>query len=330
MAEALSGMLNLYKPVGMTSFQVIAKLRRLTGIRRIGHCGTLDPFAEGVLPVALNRATAAIQYMEGYDKAYQATLRLGEQTDTGDCEGTVCAVSPLSPKQWAQLEALDENGQAFWQAQLAQTVGAQNQIPPMYSAIKYQGRRLYDLARQGIEIPRKPRPIKVYSAKPIQGLKPCENDPSRAEMIVDWRVSKGTYIRTLAETYAQRLGTQAHLIRLVRTACGPYTVDTTVTLDQLSQAGAEWHTALRPIEEALEAFEALELTPQQGRFLLTGKPVAVQTINAWQNPHFEPDLKPYRIFVGNLFLGLATWRPEAACLRAERMMIAHDDPRLPA
>lgn len=210
----MNGILNVYKPSGLSSHAVVARVRRFYGVKRVGHAGTLDPMACGVLPVLIGSAACVQERIMGHDKVYRAGVLFGKVTDTGDITGTVLRESPVtfSEEQLAHVTA--------------RFVGEQEQVPPMYSAIKMNGVKLYDLARQGIEVERKARRITVYGIKltvPFDGVR-CEMEVA---------CSKGTYIRTLAGDIGAALGCGACLDSLERLRCGDYTAENAVTVDTL-------------------------------------------------------------------------------------------------
>ncbi len=202
------------KPSGMTSHTVVQQVKRITGAAKAGHAGTLDPMATGVLIVCLNKATKRQNDFMTLDKEYRATLRLGIQTDTADLEGKTVQEQAVPPLSESQVLAVFQG-----------LTGAQEQLPPMYSAIKFQGRCLYRYAREGKEVARIPRSIVVHQLL-LERLQAGE---------IDFFVncSKGTYVRTLGEEIAARLGTLGHLSKLQRVACGPYRVDQAHSLEHL-------------------------------------------------------------------------------------------------
>lgn len=205
------GLLLVDKDPGSSSFHVIAGLRRLLGMKKIGHAGTLDPFASGLLIIAFGKATTLLTDLLGLDKVYQVTIRLGEQTDTGDREGACQVKMPIAPDAFT-MEML--------QRATAALVGQQEQTPPMYSALKVGGKRLYEYAREGKEVARKSRLIDVYQAHYLSS--------NAHDLVVDVNlelaVSSGTYVRTLAEQFGASLGVPAHAHALRRIAIGPYHV----------------------------------------------------------------------------------------------------------
>lgn len=230
----MNGIINVYKPSGITSHDVVYKIRKLTGTKRVGHAGTLDPMACGVLPVLVGNACAAQDYIMEHDKIYIAGVRFGVLTDTGDVTGTVLETHSNIP---------DENevrrvGESF--------IGAMKQLPPMYSAIKIDGKKLYELAREGKSIEREERDITVYSSRMREKI----ND---TDYLFEFSVSKGTYIRTLAEDIGKALGCGATLFSLERVLCGEFTKENAVTLDELFEVFEKYGS--EGIEDKLSSTE---------------------------------------------------------------------------
>jgi tRNA pseudouridine55 synthase len=218
MAE-LAGILNIDKPLGLTSHDVVSGVRRLAGIRRVGHGGTLDPLATGVLVVALGFATRLLEYVTDQPKSYEAVVRLGQTSTTYDAEGELSPAHDL-PGLVTRLSPplLDEA--------LEQFRGPIEQVPPMYSAVKQEGRPLYELARRGLEVTRKPRPVTVYELALVAWAPP--------DLHFRVRCSAGTYVRSLAHDLGQVLGTGGYLFALRRSAVGPFRLASAVPLDVLS------------------------------------------------------------------------------------------------
>lgn len=214
--QVLDGVLLLDKPVGLSSNHALQRARRALDARKAGHTGTLDPFATGLLVCCMGRATKICGPMLNADKCYEATLRFGEETDSADLTGHVTARAPDGFAGVAR-ESLEEALTGFR--------GEIEQIPPMYSALKRDGKPLYEYARQGIELERAPRTVTIYR------LELLEFEPMQARVLVE--CSKGTYIRTLAEDIGRRLGCGAHLIELRRTRVGPFDIADAVELEAL-------------------------------------------------------------------------------------------------
>ena len=210
----MQGILIVDKPAGWTSFDVIAKMRGVLGTRKLGHSGTLDPMATGVLPVFCGGASKAVDLQLDHDKTYRATLRLGARTDTGDITGAVLETRPVTA------------GEAELTAALPRFVGPQMQLPPMYSAVKVNGQPLYKAARQGLTVERKARPIEIYAIE-------YEGSPAPGEYTLTVRCSKGTYIRTLLEDIAAGIGQLGAMSALRRTRAGLFTEADAHTLEEI-------------------------------------------------------------------------------------------------
>ena len=254
-----NGILPVDKPAGWTSFDVLAKLRGALGTRKLGHSGTLDPMATGVLAVFIGKATSAADRQLDHDKTYEATLRLGLRTDTGDVTGTVLETAPVTAGEKELLEVLP------------QFVGAQMQTPPMYSAVKINGQPLYKMARQGIEVERKARPIEIFSLE--YGGSPAENE---YELTV--RCSKGTYIRVLLEDIAAAMGQKGTMGALRRVAAGVYTEADAHTLEEIQAAKNEEPAALEalmlPVESVFGSLPLLTVAPKVEQHLYNGCPTS--------------------------------------------------------
>ncbi len=238
----MDGIVIVDKPAGWTSQDVVSKLRGVFKTRRIGHGGTLDPMATGVLPVFVGRATRAVEFFEHAEKTYEATLRLGISTDTEDITGTVLEEKPVNVTQEQFLQTLNGfRGEIF-------------QIPPMYSAIKINGQKLCDLARRGKEVERKPRPVTIY------GLDCLSFEGNTAKLRI--HCSKGTYIRTLCKDIGQALGCGGTMESLRRVTAGEYTLAQAVTMEAL--VGAEQPEAfLLPTDSLFAGYPRVTLTEKQ-------------------------------------------------------------------
>ena len=255
---ALHGFLVIDKPSGWTSFDVVARARRLLGVRKIGHAGTLDPAATGVLPLAVGHATRVLEYLTETDKTYVAGVTFGIKTDSHDRDGAVTAVRDASSLTLERVEQA-----------LAGFRGPIMQVPPMHAAIKVNGRRLYELARRGEEIERAPRSVVINSLM-LQAW-----EPPVATLVVD--CSKGTYIRSLARDLGAVTGVGAHLSSLIRTRTGPFTLDEAISLDALAAADlpAAWPELARPADVVLAEWPALVLDTGQAVDWRHGKPIPV-------------------------------------------------------
>ena len=255
----MQGILIVDKPTDWTSFDVIAKLRGILGTRKLGHSGTLDPMATGVLPVFCGGASKAVDLQLDHTKAYRAVLKLGARTDTGDVTGTVLETAPVTAGEKELLEVLP------------QFVGSQMQTPPMYSAVKINGQPLYKLARQGMEVERKARPIEILSIQ-YEGI-PAEN-----EYTLTVQCSKGTYIRVLLEEIAEAMGQKGTMSALRRVAAGVYTEADAHTLEEIQAAKNEGPAALEalmlPVESVFGSLPLLTVAPKVEQHLYNGCPTS--------------------------------------------------------
>jgi len=218
----MDGILNLLKPPGMTSHDVVSVVRRVLGIKKVGHTGTLDPGVAGVLPICVGRATRLAEFIAGEDKAYRAEITFGVTTDTQDSFGTVLTE--------ADAGHLGKGDIAY---AVTKFQGPIMQVPPMVSAVKVDGKRLYELAREGVEVERQARPVTIHRLQ-LLDFRPGP----RPVAFVDVVCSKGTYIRTLAHDLGQVLGVGAHMSYLVRTRSGPFTLEQAATLEELAAGKA--------------------------------------------------------------------------------------------
>jgi tRNA pseudouridine55 synthase len=271
----LVGILNIDKPVGWTSHDVVARVRRLAGQRRVGHAGTLDPLASGVLAVLLGRATRLADFIQAGRKTYIADVRLGIATDTDDAEGSV--ISTQASVIPADLEPV-----------LARFRGEVLQTPPQYSAVKVAGQRAYAVARRGGELDLQPRPVTIHA------LDVLEVGPDTLTLEVT--CSKGTYIRALARDVAQALGTVGHLTRLVRTRVGPFRIADAFSLDVLAE-GVE-HALLAP-DMALRDCPEYQTNPAEAQRLLQGQALAVDGLHANPVRVYDPSGRLMCIAIAN-------------------------------
>ena len=256
--RAVDGVLLLDKPIGLTSNQALQKVKRLFDARKAGHTGSLDPLASGLLPICLGQATKVSGFLLDASKRYQVTARLGQRTDTGDADGRVI--------EEQTVPLLDDDAV---KRVLAQFEGPQKQVPPMYSAIKYQGQRLYKLARKGVEVERQARDIEIY------GIELLNQETDVLQL--DVACSKGTYIRTLIEDIALALGTVAHVIVLRRLGVGPYAEGRLYRLEELEalagQGMGRLDDILLPVDSALEHWPSVELGADSAYYLMQGQAV---------------------------------------------------------
>lgn len=305
----MNGILNVLKPAGMTSFDVVGFLRKVTGQKKIGHTGTLDPSAVGVLPVCFGNATGAIEYMIDKDKVYRAELTLGAATDTQDSSGKVIFSR--------RLEAGDDQVRAV----VMSFTGEQQQLPPMYSAVKINGKKLYELARQGETVEREPRKINIYDIKIMR----IWNEPEAPEhtgidilkkVLLEVHCSKGTYIRTLCHDIGERLGCGGYMSFLVRIRAGRYELDSALTLEQIKAkaSGQCLEESLLPVESVFEELGSIRLNSKETFKYKNGVLLEVDLK--------DDDLKPLkRVYDNNgVFLGIGEvfYNLQNTCLKTKK------------
>lgn len=279
--DPIDGVLLLDKPVGLTSNSALQKAKRLLNARKAGHTGTLDPFANGLLPLCFGEATKFSAYLLDADKGYRAVLRLGVTTTTGDPEGEVTATHDVDVSR-ADIVAV-----------LPRFTGEIAQIPPMHSALKHQGRPLYEYARAGIDIERPPRTVTIRSIALVECAPP--------RVVLDVRCSAGTYIRTLAQDIGAALGCGAHLTALARTASGGFVLNAAHALDELVALDIPARQALLLPPDCLVAhLPAVRLDDAAAAALLHGRRVA----------HAPSAAGLVRAYAGEAFLGLADSGPD--------------------
>lgn len=255
----MDGIFNIYKPLGITSHQVVSRVRRILNTKRVGHTGTLDPEAQGVLPICVGKGTKAAGILTDSDKRYSTVISFGTATDTQDATGKVI-------KECNKIPTLQELNLA-----LEHFTGNVEQLPPMYSAVKVQGKKLYELARQGLEIERKERTVTIYEI--------VLREYNKNEAMLDISCSKGTYIRTLCNDIGIFLGTFAHMKVLTRTKSAGFSIENSITLEQLAQAAQEGQADkyLTPVDEIFSIYPKYIVPDVQLNRILTGCPIPAPT-----------------------------------------------------
>ena len=250
----MNGIIIIDKPLGKTSHDMVSFIRRLTGIKKVGHTGTLDPQATGMLPVCIGNATKACELLTCENKAYRAELALGMTTDTLDAEGEILTEQPVL----CDKETIKNTIMSF--------VGEIEQIPPMFSAIKKDGKKLYELARQGISIEREKRKITIHS------IKINEINMEKETVSFDVECSKGTYIRTLCDDIGMKLGCGAYMNKLTRIRSGKFSLDDAYTTDQLTNLFSEngFEDALISVDEVFDIYPKIIVNERQKGFLING------------------------------------------------------------
>lgn len=275
----MDGIINVYKEQGFTSHDVVAKLRGILHMKKIGHTGTLDPDAVGVLPVCLGKGTKLCGLITDWDKTYEAQMLLGTVTDTQDLTGTVLETHPVCVDERTVMEAITS------------FVGIYHQIPPMYSALKHNGKKLYELAREGIEVERRARAVR------IRDIRINEMNLSDEQKSVTFTVecSKGTYIRTLCHDIGKKLGCGACMKKLERTRVGRFTADDSLTLNQISALvlKGEFEQYIVPVENMFD-YPRLTAGPAYNRALYNGNRLDMEAVSPGETAFLEQDL--YCIF----------------------------------
>ena len=289
------GILLIDKPEGFTSFDVIAKLRGMSRIKRIGHAGTLDPMATGVLPCLFGTAARLCDIMPCEEKIYRARVQFGISTDTQDITGTVLSKSDMA----ISLDMLE--------AVLPRFRGEIDQRPPMYSAVQVNGKRLYDLAREGIEVERPSRKINILSLDMLS----FDGQNRTAEFEV--KCSRGTYVRTIFHDIGEALGCGAALTALRRTASNGYTADRCITMEEAQRLtdNGELLTKLLPVSSAFESLPRLEVGQWQGRMLSNGVALSLKKLG-------KIDDGRYSVWCEGVFLGMGTVSNTEQCMRLKK------------
>ena len=302
----MNGILNIDKPPGKTSFSIVAVVRRLMGERRIGHAGTLDPMATGVLPICLGQGTRIVEYLMDTTKTYRAEIELGVATDSYDASGRVTQQGDASGISLEQVEAA-----------LNSFCGVIQQTPPMYSAVKYEGRPLYKLARAGITVERKSRPVRIHRLELVEWRPPVAT--------VEVVCGKGTYIRTLAHDLGQKLGCGANLKSLVRLRCGIFEIEDAISVSQLEDAFryGYWQYLIHPIDSVLSHWRAVIVSDDNERAIKNGRSLALENGNSSHDiptaSSFENHCRVYTLDGG--FLGVLCFNSERGQWEPEKVFL---------
>lgn len=281
----MKGVINVQKPEGLTSHDVVAALRRKLKMKRIGHTGTLDPLASGVLPICIGKATRISEYLLELDKEYIAELSLGTETDTQDSLGEVIRQSDKI------VDPIDIE-EAFKKFQ-----GHIKQVPPMYSALKHKGKKLYELARQGITIERPARSVKIYELEILEII-------DKQKIIFRVKCSKGTYIRTLCQDLGRELATLGHMSGLKRTATGPFNIEDSYELDYiLNLPEDQIPSILLPMDKALPHFEKIIVKDKYYFKLINGARLSIEALVDYEDNSFQENMT-YRVYCKKEFIGM--------------------------
>lgn len=303
----MDGIININKEAGYTSFDVVAKLRGILRERRMGHTGTLDPQATGVLPVCVGKATKLCELLLDKEKAYEAVMLLGVTTDTEDMTGTVLTETNARVTE----EEVRAAAEKF--------TGVYGQVPPMYSALKVDGKRLYELAREGKEIERKPRQVEIFENTPLAFEKNEEGYVKTVTLRV--RCSKGTYIRSLLRDMGEALGCGACMKSLVRTQAGAFRIETALTLDEVERARDEGRLSeiLLPIDSFLMKYPAVHVVPEFEKYLYNGNQLSFSMLSETITPAEGDGFRVYDT-TGKL-VGLYLYRKARKQLQPEKMFL---------
>ncbi|AFM01374.1 MULTISPECIES: tRNA pseudouridine(55) synthase TruB [Desulfitobacterium] len=289
----MDGVINVLKPSGMTSSDVVVRLRRILNTRKIGHTGTLDPEVTGVLPICVGKATRLAEYITNQGKSYRCEMTFGIITDTQDASGEILNKAP------AHVSAED------FQHIIPQYLGSIRQIPPMFSAVKHQGKRLYELARQGLEVERKSREIHIDH---LQLMEWIAGEYPKAIFEVD--CSKGTYVRTLCHDMGQTLGCGAHMSDLVRLRSGPFRIQESLSLEAIqSFMEQDDHSFLIPFTQVLDLPRVI-LPPQRALAFRNGLSTSKSQVEEGAKTDEGCEVQ---VFSEGNFLGIGIWREQALC-----------------
>ena len=307
----VNGVINIYKIKGFTSHDVVAKLRGIMRQKKIGHTGTLDPDATGVLPVCLGSATKLCDMLTDKEKEYIAKVQLGVTTDTQDMTGTVLSEKEVNVTESQVHEAI----QSF--------VGYYEQIPPMYSALKVNGKKLYELAREGKEVERKARPVTIHYIEVLEMSLP--------QITIKVGCSKGTYIRTLCHDLGEKLGCGAAMAGLERTKSGQFSLETAITLAELeeklksSEEGREnmIQSLVIPVDNMFLEYQELRLLPQWERLIQNGNSFDEKNLRKEFLQMDRADKSQYRVYIGeNTFMGVYEYRKNEKKFYPVKMFIS--------
>lgn len=308
----INGILNIYKEKGYTSHDVVARLRGIVGQKKIGHTGTLDPDAEGVLPVCLGRATKVCDMLTDKDKTYETVLLLGKTTDTQDTTGTVLAECPAdSVTEKKALECIRNY------------IGEYDQIPPMYSALKVNGKKLYELAREGKTVERKSRKVMIYD---IQVKEICL---PRIRMEVN--CSKGTYIRTLCHDIGESLGVGGCMESLLRTRVGKFALEDSIRLSEVEEETKNGRLSeiLLPLDDVFSDMEEVILNDRHVSLGYNGNPFLERHVQTQRGAEIRPeDGESFRVYdAQGRFIGIYRYEKKRGQFRLEKMFLDQDELR---
>jgi tRNA pseudouridine55 synthase len=305
----MNGILNINKPEGPTSFNIVSRIKKLTGEKRVGHAGTLDPAASGVLPICFGHGTRVIEYLMDGTKDYRAEIEFGKTTDTYDATGSVTSVKDPSSVDRSQIETTLEN-----------FLGEIQQVPPIYSALKNKGKPYYELARSGIKVKIAGRPVVIHNIT-IREWKP-------PVVMIDVTCGKGTYIRSIAHDLGQMVGCGAHLKSLVRRKYGPFSIDDTVSLDELEKSYSDnyWQRYIHPIDSVLLHFKAIVVNDATRQDIQHGRAIdditiSTQKLKEQSQPVVLQETRCRAYGLDGRFLGILRYVSETGQWQPEKVFI---------
>lgn len=305
----MNGILNIYKPEGPTSFSIVSRVKKLTGVKRVGHAGTLDPAASGVLPVCFGQGTRVIEYLMESTKDYRAEIEFGKTTDTYDATGSVTSIKDSSSVDRNQIKTA-----------LTNFMGEIRQAPPIYSALKNKGKPYYELARSGIKVEMESRPVMIHNITVRDWHPPI--------VTIDVTCGKGTYIRSIAHDLGQMIGCGAHMKTLVRRKYGPFFLDNAVSLDELEQSysGNYWQRYIYPIDSVLLRLQAIVVNNHTRQDIQHGRTIEnivirAQTLNDHRQPVEFQETRCRAYGLDGCFLGILRYVTETGQWQPEKVFI---------
>lgn len=279
----MNGVFNIFKPKGLSSHDIVREVRKILGIRKVGHTGTLDPNASGVLPICVGKATRTSEYLLDSNKIYIAELTLGYETDTQDEDGKILKQSDKIVSRTDIIRIFE-----FFKGEVYQ-------LPPMYSALKYKGKKLYELAREGIEVERKKRKVYIYDMDILN----IENN----KILFRVKCSRGTYVRTLCNDIGKMLGTYGYMSYLMREEVYPFNIEEAISLETLfiKNANKEIEDILIPIDYGLRCFKSFDFPPYLWKKLSNGEKIKLNNLDIFKDIEIEENL---RIYCKDTFIGI--------------------------
>ena len=277
----MNGTVNIFKPKGMTSHDVVNIMRKKLKIKKVGHAGTLDPNVAGVLILCLGKGTRISEYLLELDKEYIGELTLGMETDTQDIDGKVLNYSNKIPKEFEILEVFESYS------------GWIEQVPPMYSALKHKGKKLYDLAREGKVVSREARKVHIKDLEVLNNL-------DNKKILFKVGCSKGTYIRTLCNDIGESLGTYGYMSYLIRTEVGDFSINDSYSIDYIQELSMEnINSIIRPIDESLSFMDSIVIEDKYFKNIINGLMLPINN-----RDYIDVDSKIYKVYCKNIFIGL--------------------------